>query len=67
MNGKVNLFFSAAPQVLPWVGSWRQLPKVDYEWVKDRQRHEFLTTARYGVKEYRPENMVEIVAKDMLK
>ena len=67
VNGKVNLFFSAAPQVLPWVGSWRQLPKVDYEWVKDRQRHEFLTTARYGVKEYRPENMVEIVAKDMLK
>lgn len=65
-NGKVNLFFSAAELAAPFVGSWRQLPKVDYEWNKDRQRHEFLTTARYGVKLYRPENMVRVVTKDTL-
>jgi hypothetical protein len=63
VNGKVNLFFSAASEVLPFVGAWRQMPTVDYEWNKDKQRHEFLTTARYGVKLYWPENMVRIASK----
>lgn len=61
-NGKVNLFFSASPTVNPFVGAWRQMPEVDYEYNKDFQRHEFVTTARYGVKLYRPENMVRIVS-----
>jgi len=39
------------------------MPTVDYEWNKDKQRHEFLTTARYGVKLYWPENMVRIASK----
>jgi hypothetical protein len=60
--GKVNLFFSASPTVNPFVGAWRQMPEVDYEYNKDFQRHEFVTTARYGVKLYRPENMVRIVS-----
>ena len=64
VNGKVNLFFSASANVTPFMGAWRQLPMVDYEWNKDRQRHEFLTTARYGVKLYRPENMVRVITKD---
>lgn len=59
--GKVNLFFSASPTVNPFVGAWRQMPEVDYEYNKDFQRHEFVTTARYGVKLYRPENMVRVV------
>ena len=63
VNGKANLFFSAASDVLPWVGAWRQSPKVDYEYNKDKQRHEYLTTARYGVKLFRPENMVRIITK----
>lgn len=63
VNGKVNLFFSAAPNVLPFVGAWRQAPKVDFEYNKDKQRDEYVTTARYGVKLYRPENMVRIVTK----
>lgn len=58
---KANLFFSAAPDVLPWKAAWRQEPTVDAEWNKDKQRTEFVTTARYGVKLYRPENMVSIV------
>jgi hypothetical protein len=61
-NGKANLFFSASPTVNPFVGAWRQMPEVDYEYNKDFQRHEFVTTARYGVKLYRPENMVRIVS-----
>jgi hypothetical protein len=61
-TGKANLFFSAAPTVNPFVGAWRQMPEVDYEYNKDFQRHEFVTTARYGVKLYRPENMVTVVS-----
>ena len=61
VNGKANLFFSAAGDVLPLVGAWRQMPEVDVEYNKDYQRTEFVTTARYGVKHYRPENTVTIV------
>ncbi len=63
VNGKVNLFFSAAATASPFVGAWRQMPEVDYEYNKDFQRHEYVTTARYGVKLYRPENMVRVITK----
>jgi len=63
VNGKANLFFSAAQNVSPLVGAWRQAPQVDYEYNKNKQRHEYVTTARYGVKLFRPENMVSIVSK----
>ncbi len=62
-NGDVNLFFSADQSVNPFVGAFRQQPQVDYDYNKDFQRHEFVTTARYGVKLYRPENMVRVVTK----
>lgn len=62
-NGVVNLFFSADQSVNPFVGAFRQQPQVDYDYNKDHQRHEFVTTARYGVKLYRPENMVRVVSK----
>lgn len=63
VKGKANLFFSAASTVTPFIGAWRQEPQVDYEWNKDFQRHEYVTTARYGVKLYRPENMIRIITK----
>lgn len=63
VNGKLNLFFSAASDVNPFIGAWRQQPEVDYEYNKDKQRHEYVTTARYGVKLYRPENMIRVVTK----
>ena len=63
VNGRVNLFFSAASNVSPFVGAWRQAPKVDFEYNKNRQRDEYVTTARYGVKLYRPENMVRVITK----
>ncbi len=61
-NGKANLFFSAASDVLPFIGAWRQMPSVDSEYNKDQQRDEYVTTARYGVKLYRPENLVTIIS-----
>jgi hypothetical protein len=64
VNGKANLFFSADASVSPFVGAWRQMPQVDYEYNKDFQRHEWVTTARYGIKLYRPENMVVVATKD---
>ena len=56
--GKANMFFSADSSVLPFVGAWRQMPQVDSEYNKDYQREEYVTTARYGVALYRPENLV---------
>jgi HK97 family phage major capsid protein len=57
-NGVANLFFSAASDVVPLVGAMRQAPRVDSEYNKDLQRDEYVTTARWGIKLFRPENMV---------
>lgn len=59
--GAANLFFSAAPDALPFVGSVRQPPKVDSEYNKDLQREEYVTTCRYGFKLYRPENLCVVL------
>lgn len=56
--GKANMFFSAAQDVLPFVGAWRQPARVESERNKDYQRDEYVTTARYGAKLFRPENLV---------
>lgn len=58
-NGKANLFFSTFEA--PFVGAWARMPKVDYDFDQDTQTHKYLTTARWGVKLWRPENMVRIV------
>lgn len=59
--GVCNLFFSAASEALPIVGAIRQAPKVDSDYNKDLQRDEYVTTARYGFKLYRPENMIVVL------
>jgi hypothetical protein len=64
VNGKANLFFSADSSVTPFIGAWRQQPKVEFERQGTRQRDAYFTTARYGVKMYRPENMVVVPSKD---
>ena len=61
-NGVANYFFSAASDVLPFVGSVRQQPNVDSEYNKDLQRDEYVTTCRYGMKLFRPENMVTVLS-----
>lgn len=60
--GVNNLFFSAAPDALPIVGHIRQAPRVESERNKDFQRDEYITTARWGFKLFRPENMVIVVS-----
>ena len=62
-NGVCNIFFSAADKdVLPFMGAIRQMPIVDSEWNKDKQREEYLTTMRYGLKVFRQENLVVVVS-----
>jgi hypothetical protein len=61
-NAVNNLFFSATSDILPYVGAWRQMPKVDGEYNKDFQRDEYVTTARWGVKIFRPENLVTVLS-----
>lgn len=61
-NAVCNIFFSADPSVTPFIGAWRQMPDVDGEWNKDFQREEYVMTARYGTKIYRPENFVTVLS-----
>ena len=61
-NGVANLFFSAASDILPFVGAIRQPLKVESEYNKDYQREEYVTTCRYGFKLFRPENMVVVIS-----
>jgi len=64
-NSKANLFFSVAAGIdKPWIGSMRQMPKVDGEYNKDFQREEYVTTARWGVKLYRPENFITVLSQE---
>lgn len=57
--GKANIFFSASStDLLPFMGAMRQMPKVDAQYNMNKQREEYVTTARYGLKVYRPENLV---------
>jgi len=61
--GVNNVFFTAAPEARPFIGSIRQAPKVESEFNKDLQRAEYVTTCRYGMKLFRPE-CVGVVVTD---
>lgn len=62
-SGVCNIFMSAAsPDLLPFIGSWGQMPKVDSSYNKDFQREEYITTARWGLKVYRPENLIVVLS-----
>lgn len=64
-SGKANVFFSAASSdILPFMGAMRQMPKVDGGYNYKKQREEYVTTARYGLKVYRPENLVCVLTDD---
>lgn len=64
-SGKANIFMSAAAtDLLPFMGAMRQMPKVDGQYNINRQREEYVTTARYGLKVYRPENLVCVLTDD---
>ena len=54
-----NMFFSLGGQdETPFVGAWRQMPRVEYERNKDLRRDEYVMNARFGLKLYRPESLV---------
>ena len=59
--GVNNLFFSADAMATPFIGMVKQPPRVESERNKDRQRDEFVVTARYGFALYRPESLVTIL------
>ena len=61
-NAAANMFFSASQDILPFVGAIRQMPKVDSGYNKDMQREEFITTMRYGLKLFRPENLYVLLS-----
>lgn len=61
-DGVANQFFSAAAGVTPFVGTVRQAPQVWSDFNKDLQREEYVTTTRYGLKLFRPENAVTILS-----
>lgn len=63
-NGKANFFFSATPDLLPWMAAWRQEPMVDTGYDMDFQRTKFATTARYGKALYREDNLVTIASTE---
>lgn len=60
--GKANLFFSATPDVLPFIGAWRQAPEVEYTRDGKYLKDIYHTVARYGVKLFRPENLVVVLS-----
>jgi len=60
--GKANTFFSAvSPDLLPFMGAMRQMPKVDAQYNQNKQREEYVTTSRYGLKVFRQENLVVVL------
>jgi hypothetical protein len=64
-SGVANVFMSAAStDLLPFMGAMRQMPKVDAGYNMHKQREEYVTTCRYGLKVYRPENLVVILTDD---
>jgi hypothetical protein len=64
-SSKCNVFMSAAQSdLLPFMGAMRQMPKVDGQYNMNKQREEYVTTARYGLKVYRPENLVVCITED---
>ena len=59
--GVNNIFFSAASDVLPYLMHTRQPARVESKRNIDMQRDEYVTTMRYGVGFFRPENHVTIL------
>lgn len=59
--GVNNLFFSADSTALPFIGAIRQSPTVESDYNKDLQREEYVMTARYDFKLFRPENLVVVL------
>ena len=62
-NPVSNIFMSTGGDVTPFMGAWRQMPRVEYERNKDLRRDEYVMNARFGLKLYRPESLVTVISK----
>lgn len=61
-NGVANLFMCVLDdQHKPFMGAWRQAPVTDGEYNKDKQRDEYVTTARWGFGLQRPQTLVVVL------
>lgn len=58
-----NVFCSIGGDQTPFVGAWRQMPRVEYERNKDLRRDEYVMNTRFGLKLYRPESMVVVISR----
>jgi len=61
-----NVFMSVGGDLTPFVGAYRQMPRVEYERNKDLRRDEYVMNARFGLKLYRPECLVSIISKSTI-
>jgi hypothetical protein len=62
----VNIFMSVGGDETPFVGAYRQMPRVEYERNKDLRRDEYVMNARFGLKLYRPECIVGIISRSTI-
>lgn len=60
--GKANMFFSTEPEAMPFIGAWRQEPKLESDYNISLQREEYVLTARYGLGLIRPEGLVCVLS-----
>ena len=64
-DGKANLFFSAgSDDINPFMGAWRRMPQVESWRDHDKRTEYYQLTARFGLKLYRPENLVTVITKE---
>ena len=61
-----NVFMAVGGDLTPFVGAYRQMPRVEYERNKDLRRDEFVMNARFGLKLYRPECLVSVLSKSTI-
>jgi hypothetical protein len=63
---KTNIFMAVGGDLTPFVGAWRQMPRVEYERNKNMRRDEYVMNARYGLKLYRPECLVSVISRSTI-
>lgn len=61
-----NIFMTTGGDLTPFVGAYRQMPRVEYERNKDLRRDEYVMNARFGLKLFRPECLVTVITKSTI-
>jgi hypothetical protein len=63
---KANIFMAVGDDMNPFVGAWRQMPKVEYFRNTNYRRDEYVMNARWGLTLYRPETLVTVISKSTI-